>query len=230
MQARLVALRRLKLRPPLGIISRPARLHPRLNLVLRCLQHLLQAPSRWRRIKELTTLLQSIRSGQNLLKVRLGFQRVPPCGFCALLSVSILIYVLCVSFTVTVLVCYTRGRGLMFIFARVLVRALVDGPDSQPIDAEDRTLCAARALMPPLGRLTTACESSPRDWTVPLRGPTLQNPTLEAPPLGPHPLGLHPRPSFPRPPKISLFFPSPATSFILSSLSWGPLVEFWLCF
>ena len=32
-------------------------------------------------------------------------------------------------------------------------------------------------------------------------------------------------------PKISLFFfPSPATVFILLSLSWGPFVEFWWCF
>ena len=30
-------------------------------------------------------------------------------------------------------------------------------------------------------------------------------------------------------PKISRFFPSPATIFFLSSLSWGPFVEFWWC-
>ena len=43
-----------------------------------------------------------------------------------------------------------RARGLTFTFARVLVRALVDGPDLQPTDAEDRTLCADRARVPTL--------------------------------------------------------------------------------
>ena len=45
----------------------------------------------------------------------------------------------------------TRGRGLTLTFARVLVRAHVDGPGSQPTDAVDHTSCVSRALlMPPL--------------------------------------------------------------------------------
>ena len=45
---------------------------------------------------------------------------------------------------------YTRDRGLTFISARVLVRAHVDGPGSQPTDAEDHTSCVSRALVPTL--------------------------------------------------------------------------------
>ena len=42
----------------------------------------------------------------------------------------------------------TRCRGLTLTFARVLVRAHIDGPGSQPTDAVDHTSCVSRALMP----------------------------------------------------------------------------------
>ena len=45
---------------------------------------------------------------------------------------------------------YTWDRGLTFTSARVLVRAPVDGPGSQPTDAEDHTSCVSRALVPTL--------------------------------------------------------------------------------
>ena len=44
---------------------------------------------------------------------------------------------------------YTRDRGLTFTSAHILVRAPVDGPGSQPTDAEDHTSCVSRALVPP---------------------------------------------------------------------------------
>ena len=58
-----------------------------------------------------------------------------------------------------------RGRGLAFTFARVLVRAPIDGPGSKPTDIGDHSVCTpcSRAHF---GRVTTACVSSPRDWAV----------------------------------------------------------------
>ena len=58
----------------------------------------------------------------------------------------------------------TRGRGLTFTSAHVLVRAPVDGPSCQPTqrDHTQRSLCSHA----PFGRVATACVSSPRDWAV----------------------------------------------------------------
>ena len=61
---------------------------------------------------------------------------------------------------------FAKGRGLTFTFARVLVRAHVDGPSSQPSDAEDHTLRAARALVPPLALLPPQACHRQRAWAV----------------------------------------------------------------
>ena len=61
--------------------------------------------------------------------------------------------VLCFVFGVL----FTRGRGLTFTSARVLVRAPVNGPGRTPTDAKDHTQCAVRA---------PTHTSSPRDWAV----------------------------------------------------------------
>ena len=47
----------------------------------------------------------------------------------------------------------TRGRGLTFTSARVLVRAHVGEQSFKPTDAEDHTLCESRALFPMLALL-----------------------------------------------------------------------------
>ena len=48
---------------------------------------------------------------------------------------------------------FTTGRGLTLTSARVLVRAHVDGPRSQPTDALDHTSRVSRALVPTLSVL-----------------------------------------------------------------------------
>ena len=55
----------------------------------------------------------------------------------------------------------TRGRGLTFTSARVLVRAPIDGPGWHPTDIGDHSVCTpcSRAHF---GRVTTACVSSPK--------------------------------------------------------------------
>ena len=61
----------------------------------------------------------------------------------------------------------TKGLGLTFTSAHVLIRALVDGPSSQPTDTMDHIKCVVRALVPILAvSLPHVCVSSPRDWTV----------------------------------------------------------------
>ena len=55
-----------------------------------------------------------------------------------------------------------KGRGLTFTFACVLVRALVDGPGSQPTDAEEPLSMCSSCSRAHLGRVTTACVSSPK--------------------------------------------------------------------
>ena len=55
----------------------------------------------------------------------------------------------------------TRFRGLTLTSARVLVRARVDGPGSQPTDALDHTSCLPCSHAH-FGRGTTACVSSPK--------------------------------------------------------------------
>ena len=42
----------------------------------------------------------------------------------------------------------TKGLGLTFTSAHVLIRALVDGPGSQPTDTMDHIKCVVRALVP----------------------------------------------------------------------------------
>ena len=56
---------------------------------------------------------------------------------------------------------FTRGRGLTLTSARVLVRAPVEGPGSQPTDIGDHCVCipCSRAHF---GRVTAACVSSPK--------------------------------------------------------------------
>ena len=54
----------------------------------------------------------------------------------------------------------------MFIFAHVLVRALVDGPSFPPTDAEDHTSVRSPCSRAHFGRAITACVSSPRHWAV----------------------------------------------------------------
>ena len=60
----------------------------------------------------------------------------------------------------------TRGRGLTFNIARVLVRAPIDEPGFQPTDTETTQRCEVRALMPKCSPVATACVSSPKDWAV----------------------------------------------------------------
>ena len=57
---------------------------------------------------------------------------------------------LCLCLSLTAPVCRTKGRGLTFTVARVLVGAHVDGAGSQPTDTENHTFCVVRALMPTL--------------------------------------------------------------------------------
>ena len=63
------------------------------------------------------------------------------------------------------LVGYARGRGLTFTFARVLVRALTEGPSQQLLDIRDRCLCNLCSYAPS-GRAAAAGVSSPRDRAV----------------------------------------------------------------
>ena len=72
---------------------------------------------------------------------------------------------------------FTRGRGLSFTSGRVLVRAHVDGPGSQPIDTENHTSCVSRLVL-----FTTACVSSLADWAVSIGSHMQDMGISEAPP------------------------------------------------
>ena len=75
--------------------------------------------------------------------------------------------ILSFSFFLFLFACrFAKGRGLTFTVARVLVRAHVDGLSSQPSDAEDHTLRAARALVPPLALVPPQVCHRQRDWAV----------------------------------------------------------------
>ena len=58
-----------------------------------------------------------------------------------------------------------KGLGLTFTSAHILVRALVDGPGSQPTDTMDHIKCVVRA---PVAMVAVSLPhvSSPRDWAV----------------------------------------------------------------
>ena len=63
---------------------------------------------------------------------------------------------------------HTRGRGLTFTSAHVLVRAPVDGPGFPPTDQRDHTQCAVRALVPTLAVCPPHVCHRQRDWAVSL--------------------------------------------------------------
>ena len=64
------------------------------------------------------------------------------------------------SFSLCLFTC-TRGRGLAFTSAHLLVRAPIDGPGSQPTDIGDHSVCTPCSRTD-FGRVTTACVSSPK--------------------------------------------------------------------
>ena len=67
-------------------------------------------------------------------------------------SFSFFFFLFSVSPSLTLPVDIHKGvGGLTFIFARVLVGALVGGPGSQPTDTVDHTHSVVRALTPTLG-------------------------------------------------------------------------------
>ena len=57
---------------------------------------------------------------------------------------------------------FTVGRDHTLTSVRVLVRAPIDGSDSQPIDAEDYSHCVVRALTPTLACYHRTCAVSKR--------------------------------------------------------------------
>ena len=63
---------------------------------------------------------------------------------------------------------HTRGRGLTFTSAHVLVRAPVDGPGFPPSDIKDHTQCVVRALVPTLAVCPPHVCHRQRDWAVSL--------------------------------------------------------------
>ena len=69
----------------------------------------------------------------------------------------------------------TRGRGLPFTFARVLVRAPVDGPSLQPTDNKGPHKECGPCSHAHFGCVPTACGSSPRDWVVSIGSHMQQN-------------------------------------------------------
>ena len=73
----------------------------------------------------------------------------------------------CCSFWTAPVAFTTRGRGLTFNIARVLVRAPIDEPGF-PTHRHIRTTqrCEVRALVPKCSPVATACVSSPKDWAV----------------------------------------------------------------
>ena len=88
-----------------------------------------------------------------------------------LFSCSSIAYVSLLSFSLprSLSLClsvFTRGRGLTFTSAHVLVRALVDGPSFPPTDKVDCTPMRSCALMPTLAvRPPHVCHRQ-RDWAV----------------------------------------------------------------
>ena len=70
---------------------------------------------------------------------------------------------------------FTKCRGLTFTSARVLVRAPIDGPGSQPIDVQDRTLRVVRALMPTLAAQPPHVCHGQKDWAVSTSSHMLQD-------------------------------------------------------
>ena len=64
---------------------------------------------------------------------------------------------------------FTRGRGLSFTSARVLVRAHVGGPGFPRTGTVDHTLCVIRAVVPTLACAAPhvcVCVIAYRDWAV----------------------------------------------------------------
>ena len=85
-----------------------------------------------------------------------------------------LVFLLSSSLRSACFVC-TRGRGLTFTFARIRVRAPIEGPSYPPTDAEgttteDDTVFVFTVKSPcshaHFGCVTPACVSPPRDWAV----------------------------------------------------------------
>ena len=70
---------------------------------------------------------------------------------------------------------FTEGRGLTFTSARVLVRAPIDGPGSQPIDVQDRTLRVVRALMPSFAAQPSHVCHGQKDWAISTSSHMLQD-------------------------------------------------------
>ena len=74
----------------------------------------------------------------------------------------------CFSFSVFVPVGLDkRGRGLTITFARVLVRALVDGPGSPPTNTEDHTQLRSPCSHAHCGLVTATCVSPPETGQSP---------------------------------------------------------------
>ena len=61
---------------------------------------------------------------------------------------------------------FHKGSGLTFIFARVLVRALVVGSSFPPTDMKDHTLVRSPCSRAHFRCVTTEGVTSPRDWAV----------------------------------------------------------------
>ena len=108
------------------------------------------------------------------------------CSFVSLLShFCTLFAILSISFPLPVHF-HKGSRSHVYFCPRLCSITYRWAEDTPPTDAEDKTLCVARALMPLLGLVATACMSSPRDWAVSVGSHMQQDVEMSLAP--PHPV------------------------------------------